>query len=268
MATETKNLHLIKPSPDDFYDINVDNGNMDIIDEAIHANAEELESHASDIAGLKNIKIGGRNYASASTHKWQKKAFASASDVGTSWTQQSNSSIRLSHIDLLDVAGEICISFNERFKVFVFEFDDNGYLKIFSGWKTTSPYKFKTNEKTTKIGIAIGKVDDSTISLDDITDVKLMVEKGNAPTDYTHALEDIERYEKKITPTTGTNGEFSLGLDYGKYMIDAVLCVSHVNVICMPFITSDGWSAKAMNMSDLSAKKSSAVTIYVSYHAR
>lgn len=45
MATNTENYGLTKPAQDDFYDINVHNGNMDKIDAALKDNADNLEKH-------------------------------------------------------------------------------------------------------------------------------------------------------------------------------------------------------------------------------
>lgn len=49
MATNTTNLNLVKPATTDFYDINVQNGNMDIIDEAVAGKIDKsLATAAND----------------------------------------------------------------------------------------------------------------------------------------------------------------------------------------------------------------------------
>jgi hypothetical protein len=52
MATNTEKYDLVKPSPDDFYDINVHNANMDKIEAALIENAEGLENYKNSV----NIK--------------------------------------------------------------------------------------------------------------------------------------------------------------------------------------------------------------------
>lgn len=46
MATETPNYHLVKPDVNDFYDIGVPNGNMDLLDAELKARAEAYAAHA------------------------------------------------------------------------------------------------------------------------------------------------------------------------------------------------------------------------------
>lgn len=45
MAEYTKNYRLQKPGQDDFYDIDVQNGNMDLIDAAMKENADNVAAH-------------------------------------------------------------------------------------------------------------------------------------------------------------------------------------------------------------------------------
>ena len=52
MATKTTNYGLTKPEGSDFYDIGVQNDNMDIIDKQMKANAKDIAQLNSDIAGL------------------------------------------------------------------------------------------------------------------------------------------------------------------------------------------------------------------------
>lgn len=53
MATKTTNYGLTKPEGSDFYDIGVQNNNMDIIDKQMKANANGIEQLNSEIAGSK-----------------------------------------------------------------------------------------------------------------------------------------------------------------------------------------------------------------------
>lgn len=43
MASETTNYQLVKPDPEEFYDVRVPNGNMDKIDTALKALSEALD---------------------------------------------------------------------------------------------------------------------------------------------------------------------------------------------------------------------------------
>lgn len=52
MATKTTNYGLTKPDGADFYDVDVQNDNMDIIDKQMKANANAITQLNSDIAGL------------------------------------------------------------------------------------------------------------------------------------------------------------------------------------------------------------------------
>ena len=53
MATTTTNYGLTKPEGSDFYDIGVQNDNMDIIDKQMKANAKDIAQLNSEIAGSK-----------------------------------------------------------------------------------------------------------------------------------------------------------------------------------------------------------------------
>lgn len=48
MGTKTSNYNLIKPSQEDFYNIEDQNANMDIIDAQLKSFGGELSSHLSD----------------------------------------------------------------------------------------------------------------------------------------------------------------------------------------------------------------------------
>ena len=49
MATKTTNYGLTKPEGSDFYDIGVQNDNMDIIDKQMKANANDIAQLNSDL---------------------------------------------------------------------------------------------------------------------------------------------------------------------------------------------------------------------------
>ena len=53
MATTTTNYGLTKPEGSDFYDIGVQNDNMDIIDKQMKANAKDIAQLNSDMSNLK-----------------------------------------------------------------------------------------------------------------------------------------------------------------------------------------------------------------------
>lgn len=55
MATTTTNYGLTKPEGSDFYDIGVQNDNMDIIDNQMKANAKDIAQLNSDMERTKNI---------------------------------------------------------------------------------------------------------------------------------------------------------------------------------------------------------------------
>ena len=52
MATKTTNYGLIKPDGADFYDVDVQNDNMDIIDKQMKANANDIEQLNSDTKSI------------------------------------------------------------------------------------------------------------------------------------------------------------------------------------------------------------------------
>lgn len=56
MATETTNYKLLKPLKTENYDVEVFNGNADIIDTKIKENANALETHKADMTSLIKIK--------------------------------------------------------------------------------------------------------------------------------------------------------------------------------------------------------------------
>lgn len=61
MATNTTNYNLVKPNEDDFYDIEVQNDNMDIIDEelgALQQQANEYTIPTASTTELGGIKVG------------------------------------------------------------------------------------------------------------------------------------------------------------------------------------------------------------------
>ena len=58
MATKTTNYGLTKPDGADFYDVDVQNDNMDIIDKQMKANANDIAQLNSDL----NNRIATYNY--------------------------------------------------------------------------------------------------------------------------------------------------------------------------------------------------------------
>lgn len=48
MSTKTTNYNLVKPEENDYYDIGVPNGNMDLIDTELKSRADALSAHASN----------------------------------------------------------------------------------------------------------------------------------------------------------------------------------------------------------------------------
>ncbi|MEA4893328.1 MAG: hypothetical protein VB085_12350 [Peptococcaceae bacterium] len=52
MATETANYGLVQPAENDYYDIGVQNGNMEKIDQALKSNADAMTAAAEDVAEL------------------------------------------------------------------------------------------------------------------------------------------------------------------------------------------------------------------------
>ena len=57
MATKTTNYGLTKPDGADFYDVDVQNDNMDIIDKQMKANANDIAQLNSDISEMHFIVI-------------------------------------------------------------------------------------------------------------------------------------------------------------------------------------------------------------------
>ena len=55
MATTTTNYGLTKPEGSDFYDIGVQNDNMDIIDKQMKANAKDIAQLNSESIFIKSI---------------------------------------------------------------------------------------------------------------------------------------------------------------------------------------------------------------------
>ena len=70
MSTQTTNLGLVKPEATDMYDIGVQNGNMDIIDEVLgKVDTEVVSEHIAD---------GTVHVTSAERTKWNGKLDATA----------------------------------------------------------------------------------------------------------------------------------------------------------------------------------------------
>ena len=65
MATKTTNYGLEKPDGTDFYDVDVQNSNMDIIDKQMKANANAITQLNSDISGMHfiSMKLSGTSDA-------------------------------------------------------------------------------------------------------------------------------------------------------------------------------------------------------------
>ena len=61
MATTTTNYGLTKPEGSDFYDIGVQNDNMDIIDKQMKANAKDIAQLNSERAFLSKVFSGTSN---------------------------------------------------------------------------------------------------------------------------------------------------------------------------------------------------------------
>ena len=72
MATNTTNLQLVKPAPEDFYDIAVHNGNMDKLDEAIQELIDRpsggVQTTGDTMTGKLNIETNGEALALKGTN--------------------------------------------------------------------------------------------------------------------------------------------------------------------------------------------------------
>lgn len=77
MSTQTSNLQLIKPDRDDYYDIQVQNNNMDKIDESVHSlstNVEEIKKSVSDGKTLVANAITGKGISTSKDATFQTMA--------------------------------------------------------------------------------------------------------------------------------------------------------------------------------------------------
>lgn len=77
MSTQTTNLQLIKPDENDYYDISVQNENMDKIDETIHSlstNVEEVKKSVSDGKTLVANAITGKGISTSKDATFQTMA--------------------------------------------------------------------------------------------------------------------------------------------------------------------------------------------------
>ena len=79
MATKTTNYGLTKPEGSDFYDIGVQNDNMDIIDKQMKANANDIAQLNSDLNNRIEFTITsidskyaftGNSYKHNGKYKW------------------------------------------------------------------------------------------------------------------------------------------------------------------------------------------------------
>lgn len=103
--------------------------------------------------------------------------------------------------DVTPATGTITISWADGWKVFMLEYDVNkSYIgkQANSVWHTTSPYTVKLTNSTRYIALALGKMDDSNISPNDLIDsngnpvVKLKVEQGSMATPFSWCAQDIQ----------------------------------------------------------------------------
>ena len=154
--------------------------------------ALDLKATQSDITtAIDGIEIGGRNLLPVNTGIWEIGAIPSATG------ENSPSTTRLRTIEYINAESNqdyyLSIYSDNKIAPF-FAYDASGAYIGYLGsqvWITGSGL-LKTPSNTARLRFVLAKNDDSTIGLSDLSNVKIKLEKGNKPTDWTPAPEDVE----------------------------------------------------------------------------
>ena len=133
------------------------------------------------------MQIGGRNLLILNPIFWQRGTIDSATGVVES------STTRLANIIGNEIGGAVpyVVELYSPHNIFLFFYDENDNYLGFNGWLTERTFGV-TPAGTKKVKFVVAKSDNSTIVVDDILDVKIKLERGNKPTDWTPAPEDVD----------------------------------------------------------------------------
>ena len=155
---------------------------------AIATKAKQLADTAQST--VDNIQIGGRNLISNIEANWEQGTISSTNG------NNSSNTTRIRTKGYVSVsASQITINRIAAVDVYILEYDENfaylGYVGS-SLWATTFPRVASLRPTTKFIRVVIRFPDDSTILPSYIGSVALKIEKGNKPTDWTPAPEDVQ----------------------------------------------------------------------------
>ena len=77
-----------------------------------------------------------------------------------------------------------------------------------------------------------------------------------------------EIHEATIQGTTGNFGELNLNMPNATYAVLQVVCTSHSNYLCIPYITGSANAVCILSLADMSQKVNVAVTVKVFHYNR
>jgi hypothetical protein len=176
--------------------------------------ALDLKATQSDIdTAIDGIEIGGRNLIPINTGIWEIGAIPSATG------ENSPSTLRLRTIEYINAESnqDYCLSIYSDHKIAFLAYDASGAYIGYLGSQVfhTSSGVLKTPSNTARLRLVLAKNDDSTIGLSDLSNVKIKLEKGNKPTDWTEAPEDELISSRNLwlgtgSPITRSGGNYSL----------------------------------------------------------
>lgn len=147
----------------------------------------------------------GVNLVSNKVENWEQGSLNQNLAVGATWKQLFYSStkyIRL--INPIAVKDVITISSTAKYKFGIAQLDENGLYLGINSYPSVKNEKFTyyLNESCRQIGIIVGKVDASEITVAELSDVHLQVEQGNVASGFKPSPQDVQGEIDGIDPGT------------------------------------------------------------------
>lgn len=150
----------------------------------------------TDDTAIENLEIGGRNLVSANSDNWKRATVSESSDKGSTYdfVSRAASTTRITIKELVQASGKIYVKIhNSGYDTCITQFDSS---KLYLGKDTfvtwTSDTLVELDMNTSYIGVTVRKSDNSSITTEEIGNVKIKIEQGTKPTDWTPSTEDVD----------------------------------------------------------------------------
>ena len=183
---------------------------LDGFSQTVSAVQETLETTN---AKFDNLAIGGTNLVSNLESNWEQGTLGENASAGSTYDFMKSDNTSDYHVkrmrikELIPIKNEFVISFASGYKCCFALFDSSqkylGQSVGFVDWFTSSPNIF--NKNASYIALVLAKADDSVITPSEISKIKVKLELGNKPTDWSESPEDINQKFSNYSATTEMN---------------------------------------------------------------